>query len=153
MRVPRFAFRVKISPPLPCLTFPLNMFCNMWDGSDCFRLPVKACRPQSQLGVPGSYQYGSRTLLSITNRAGQNLSCFVLQRTSVINRTICATTLLRGIPTSRKISGNFSPHFVARGTDGWRRSIQRSVICVQQSVITFSRSATQPGCSTLNATD
>ena len=32
------------------------MFCNMRDGPDCFRLPVKACRPQSQLCVPRSYQ-------------------------------------------------------------------------------------------------
>src|SRR5262249_16858 len=28
---------------------PLNMYCYMWDLFVCFRLPVKACRPQPEL--------------------------------------------------------------------------------------------------------
>jgi hypothetical protein len=31
---------------------PLNMFYNMWNSRNGFRLPVKACRPPPQL-IPG----------------------------------------------------------------------------------------------------
>jgi hypothetical protein len=41
------------TPPLPWATInPLNMFYNMWNLRNGFRLPVKACRPPLQL-IPG----------------------------------------------------------------------------------------------------
>jgi len=44
-------FRTKTKPH-PCRVQhdPLNMFYNMRNPPGCFRLPVKACRPQSQIG-------------------------------------------------------------------------------------------------------
>src|SRR3989442_237597 len=44
-------------------------------GLDRLRLPVKDCRPQSQPDGKGVYNYGSRTLLSIMNRAGNSDLC------------------------------------------------------------------------------
>src|ERR1039458_1519172 len=48
-----------ILPPPRSTLFPYttlfrNMYCYMWNSLVCFRLPVKACRPQSKL-IPRSF--------------------------------------------------------------------------------------------------
>jgi len=70
-----------------CELDPMNMFCNMWNLFGCFRLPVKACRPQPQTGSGDRIIYGSRTV-RITNRAGK----FFLR--SKINLTFTCSALL-----------------------------------------------------------
>ena len=54
MKAPRSRTRTKmeIKKPRHCRARhdPLNMFYNMRNPPGCFRLPVKACRPQSQVG-------------------------------------------------------------------------------------------------------
>ena len=63
-----------LNNPHPCRVRhdPLNMFCNMWNPFGCFRLPVKACRPQPKIGSGDRLIYGSR-IVRITNRAGKSV--------------------------------------------------------------------------------
>ena len=53
----------KKTPPLPCVTVPLNLFRNRWDPRNCFRRPVKACRPQLR-SSPVSYLLRSKDIVS-----------------------------------------------------------------------------------------
>lgn len=62
--------KIKTPPLVVCHGNPLNMFYNMWNLRNGFRLPVKACRPPPQL-IPGFVLTTVQGLLPITNRAGK----------------------------------------------------------------------------------